>query len=39
MPTLARALAACLALSLILLGGCRDRHEPIKPTVAASAAR
>jgi len=28
-------LHACtaLALALFLLGGCKDRHEPLKPTV------
>ena len=30
-----RALAIALAC-LALLGGCRDKHEPVKPTVIAS---
>jgi hypothetical protein len=29
-----RALLLALAACLLLLGGCRDRHEPVKPTVA-----
>lgn len=28
----ARALAA-VAVACLLLGGCKDRHEPLKPTV------
>jgi hypothetical protein len=35
---LATALAAALAASL-LLPGCQDRHQPTRPTVAASAMR
>lgn len=27
-----------LALALSLLGGCKDRHEPVKPTVQPAAA-
>lgn len=29
------ALSSCL----LLLGGCRDKHEPVKPTVAIFALR
>ncbi|MEO7496634.1 MAG: hypothetical protein ABIT83_01995 [Massilia sp.] len=29
---------AALALALCLLGGCKDRHEPVKPTVAPAPA-
>lgn len=25
-----------LACCLLLLGGCQDRHEPVKPTVATA---
>lgn len=38
MNQLIRPLALVLATSLLLLGGCRDKHEPVKPTVAASQA-
>lgn len=31
-------LAATLAACLLMLGGCRDRHEPVKPTVAVASA-
>ncbi len=31
-----RPLAIVLAASLVLLTGCRDKHEPVKPTVAAT---
>jgi len=36
MKTLIRPLTA-LACCLLLLAGCRDKHEPVKPTVAAPA--
>jgi hypothetical protein len=29
-----RPLTAMAACCLLLLGGCQDRHEPVKPTVA-----
>jgi|CXWL01.1.fsa_nt_gi hypothetical protein len=29
-----RPLVLALAACLLLAGGCRDRHEPTKPTVA-----
>jgi hypothetical protein len=29
-----RPLALAFAACLLLQGGCRDRHEPVKPTVA-----
>lgn len=32
-----RPLAVVLAACLALLGGCGDKHAPVKPTVAASA--
>ena len=35
--SLAATLAACLALAL--LGGCGDKHAPVKPTVAGGAAQ
>ena len=37
MRPLLRPFAIVLAACLVLLGGCRDKHEPVKPTVAASA--
>lgn len=37
MSTLATRIAALLAC-LALLGACQDRHEPTKPTVAATSA-
>lgn len=39
MNILLRALTGALAACLLMLGGCRDRHEPVKPTVAASVQR
>lgn len=36
MKPLIRPLAA-LACCLLLLGACRDKHDPVKPTVAATA--
>ena len=30
-------IAALSACSLLMLGGCQDKHEPTKPTVAATA--
>lgn len=35
MITPARSLVVALAFGLLALGGCRDRHEPVKPTVSA----
>lgn len=35
MKTLLRPVAAALACAT-LLAGCQDRHDPVKPTVAAS---
>ena len=37
MNQLIRPLCAVLGAALLLLGGCRDKHEPVKPTVAAAA--
>ena len=31
-----RPLVIALAACMLLLGGCRDKHEPVKPTVADS---
>lgn len=36
MKTLLRPVAAALACATLLLAGCQDRHDPVKPTVAAS---
>ena len=33
MITPARSLVLALALGVLALGGCRDKHEPVKPTV------
>ncbi|WP_267876162.1 hypothetical protein [Massilia sp. PAMC28688] len=30
-----RLLALALMLGVLTLGGCRDKHEPVKPTVSA----
>lgn len=38
MKTLIRPLTA-VACCLFLLAGCQDKHEPVKPTVAAPAQR
>lgn len=35
MKTQARSLLLVLALASLALGGCRDKHEPVKPTVSA----
>jgi hypothetical protein len=37
MHALIKPLVLALAASLALLAGCQDKHEPLKPTVAASA--
>jgi uncharacterized lipoprotein YajG len=37
MHALIKPLVLALAASLVLLAGCQDKHEPLKPTVAASA--
>ena len=34
MNQLIRPFCAVLAVAMSMLGGCRDKHEPIKPTVA-----
>ena len=34
---LSRCAAAVLALACLFAAGCRDRHEPVKPTVANTA--
>lgn len=39
MKQLMRPLALALLTCLLLLGGCRDKHEPVKPTVAVIAPR
>ncbi len=31
----ARRLVLVLAMAALTLGGCRDKHEPVKPTVHA----
>jgi hypothetical protein len=35
MNTLLRPLAALLACGALLLAGCQDKHDPVKPTVAS----
>ena len=36
MKPLIRPLGALAVCTLLLLGGCRDRHDPVKPTVTIS---
>jgi len=36
MKTFFRPLAALLACAALVLGGCQDKHEPVKPTVASA---
>ena len=36
MNQLLRPLCAVLAVAMLMLGGCRDKHEPVKPTVVAA---
>jgi hypothetical protein len=31
-----RAIAAVLACGALLLAGCQDKHDPVKPTVASA---
>jgi hypothetical protein len=38
MKTFFRPLAALLACAVVMLGGCQDKHEPVKPTVASASA-
>jgi hypothetical protein len=35
---LARCATVVLALACLFATGCRDRHEPVKPTVASASA-
>jgi len=34
MKTLFKPMCAIAACCLLMLGGCQDKHKPIKPTVA-----
>jgi hypothetical protein len=38
MKPLIRPLACLAACCLLLLGGCKNKHEPVKPTVATQPA-
>ena len=38
MKSLIRPLASLVACCVLLLGGCKDKHEPVKPTVATQPA-
>lgn len=37
MKPFVRTLTALAACTLLMLGGCQDKHEPVKPTVPAHA--